>query len=223
MSDATATDNVASPPVEALNPMAQRSQTTLQELRTAITCLPRTTRLAMLRGIDSNDIVVGAYTHEHGICPMLAAHRAGGRTDFISFARAWDRFAFSHARGRRARGARRATERELLILRTHLEASLLEDDGPAADLRAAIKEHRELAARREQAAPAPQRARPAAASARPGDPDRSRELRSRPGWSWMRIFRRLDDYERALARVHAAERDATGGVQPAEHRERALS
>ncbi len=25
---------------------------------------------------------------------MLAAHRAGGRTSFISFAEAWDRFAF---------------------------------------------------------------------------------------------------------------------------------
>ena len=37
---------------------------------------------------------------------MLAAHRAGGRTDFISFAKAWDRFALS---GSRRRSARRAT------------------------------------------------------------------------------------------------------------------
>ena len=28
---------------------------------------------------------------------MLAAHRAGGRTNAISFARAWDRFAFRGA------------------------------------------------------------------------------------------------------------------------------
>jgi len=95
----------------------------------------------MLEGITRNDIIVGAYTHEDGICPMLAAHRAGGRTNFISFAKAWDRFAFrSTAPGK----ARRATERELLILRTHLEASLLEDEAPAAKLSEAIAEHREL-------------------------------------------------------------------------------
>ena len=37
--------------------------------------------------------------------------------------------------------------------------------------------------------------------ARAGDPDRSAELRTREGWSWLRPFRRLDEYERALARV----------------------
>jgi len=105
--------------------MRERSRATISELRATITCLPRATRIAMLEGITRNDIIVGAYTHEDGICPMLAAHRAGGRTNFISFAKAWDRFAFrSTAPGK----ARRATERELLILRTHLEASLLEDD-----------------------------------------------------------------------------------------------
>ena len=40
----------------------------------------------------------------------------------IAFAKAWDRFAFRDSRRRRAR---RATERELLILKSHLEASLL--------------------------------------------------------------------------------------------------
>ena len=53
----------------------------------------------MLEGIRANEIIVGAYTDEDGICPMLAAHRAGGRTNFISFAKAWDRFAFRGARG----------------------------------------------------------------------------------------------------------------------------
>jgi len=33
----------------------------------------------------------------------------------------------------------------------------------------------------------------------PGDADRSRELRERPGWAWLRVCRRLDDYEAALA------------------------
>jgi hypothetical protein len=169
--------------------MRERSRATISELRTTIACLPRSTRLAMLDGITSNEIIVGAYTHEDGICPMLAAHRAGGRTNFISFAKAWDRFAFGNAKPGKAR---RATERELLILRTHLEASLLEDEGPAPELREAIAEHRELMARSHERAPK---------RIRPSDQDRSRELRGRPGWSWMRVVRRYDDYQRALARL----------------------
>jgi hypothetical protein len=48
----------------------------------------------MLDGVRANTIVVGAYTDGRGgICPMLAAHRNGGRTSFLSFARAWDAFA----------------------------------------------------------------------------------------------------------------------------------
>jgi hypothetical protein len=168
----------------------------------------------MLEGIRSNEIIVGAYTGDGGICPMLAAHRAGGRTSFISFSRAWDRFAF---RGARVRVARRATDRELLVLRTHLEASLLEDEGPAPDLAAAMAEHRELMTRREE--PATRRRTPTArrretirrtpparrpkSGSRPGDADRSRELGRRPGWAWMRVVRRYDDYERALDRLDA--------------------
>ena len=36
----------------------------------------------MLDGIEANHIIVGAYTDRHGgVCPMLAAHRNGGRTE----------------------------------------------------------------------------------------------------------------------------------------------
>ena len=94
----------------------------------AVDYLPRDTRIAMLEGIRANEVIVGAYTTDDGVCPMLAAHRAGERTSSIAFARAWDRFAFRNGRDRRPR---RATERELLVLITHLEASLLEDEGPA--------------------------------------------------------------------------------------------
>jgi hypothetical protein len=130
-----------------MNPMRTRRKATIEDLRRAIDCLPSDTRIAMLEGIRSNEIVVGAYAHDKGICPMLAAHRAGGRTNFIAFARAWDRFAF---RGTRSAGARRATERELLVLRSHLEASLLDDEQPGIGLAAAIAEHRELLARGER-------------------------------------------------------------------------
>ena len=93
-----------------------------QELRIAIDCLPERTRLAMLEGIKTNRIIVGAYTdHRGGVCPMLAAHRCGGRTNLASFAKAWDRYTKAGPR------ARLATERELRTLRTMLEASLAED------------------------------------------------------------------------------------------------
>jgi hypothetical protein len=183
--------------------MRRRRRATIQDLRLAIDCLPYDTRVAMLEGIRSNDIIVGAYSDGNGVCPMLAAHRAGGRTNFIGFARAWDAFAFSRSR---VRVARRATERELLILRTHLEASLLEDEGPAPDLTEAVAEHRALV--RKRALRDPQRARP-------GDPDRSRELRGKAGWAWMRVFSRYDDYQRALARLHE-EHDARSERERAE-------
>src|SRR3954471_15490599 len=124
--------------LEARKPMS-RARSPIEDLRLAIDCLPVRTRRAMLEGIRSNEIIVGAYADRAGgVCPMLAAHRCGGRTSFVSFARAWDRFAG-------ARRARRATPRELGILVGQLEASLAADD--ALDLGAAIAEHQALRAR----------------------------------------------------------------------------
>jgi hypothetical protein len=137
----------------------------------------------MLEGLRSNEIVVGAYSSDGGICPMLAAHRNGGRTNTISFAKAWDRFALSHDR---ATKPRRATARELRVLITHLEASLLDEELPPTELAAAIESHQRLLARREDEHP------------RPGDPDRTTELRTRPGWAWTRLVRTYNEYERAL-------------------------
>ena len=130
----------------------------------------------MLEGIDSNQIIVGAYTDGRGICPMLAAHRAGGRTNLISFARAWDRFAF---RDSKAKGSRRATERELRVLRTQLEASLLDEDLPQGELQAALAEHRELVAGR------------SSERSKAQVPDRAAELRARERSAWVRVYRRL--------------------------------
>src|SRR6476620_7732732 len=105
-----------------------------QELRQAIDCLPARTREAMLEGIDANEIIVGAYTDGRGgVCPMLAAHRHGGRTSFVSFARAWDAFA-------RTRTIRRATEREVRTLENLLVASLAAEE--ETDLGAAIADYR---------------------------------------------------------------------------------
>ena len=97
-----------------------------RDLRTAIDCLPLQTRKAMLGGVESNRIIVGAYVDKQGgVCPMLAAHRNGGRTSFATFAHAWDRYT-----GVRRR-ARPATERELNTLRTMLEASIALDVLPS--------------------------------------------------------------------------------------------
>jgi hypothetical protein len=119
-----------------------RTRSSVERLRLAIDCLPVATREAMLRGIRANErIIVGAYVDQRGgVCPMLAAHRAGGRTDFLSFAKTWDRF--TRAAGR----SRPATERELAILVAQLEDSLL--DSSELDFDRAIGEHRELRRRR---------------------------------------------------------------------------
>jgi hypothetical protein len=115
--------------------MRSLTHTPLDDLRLAIDCLPLRTREAMLEGIRANEIIVGAYSDRSGgVCPMLAAHRHGGRTSFVSFAHAWDRFA-------NAKRARRATARELRVLTAQLEASVLAE----ADLGAAIADHQSIA------------------------------------------------------------------------------
>jgi hypothetical protein len=114
-----------------------RTRSPIEDLRLAIDCLPLPTREAMLAGVRSNEIIVGAYSDRAGgVCPMLAAHRCGGRTSFVSFARAWDRFAS-------AKRARRASARELRTLEGHLEASIAAERGRAS-LGEAIAEHQAL-------------------------------------------------------------------------------
>ena len=168
----------------------RRRRSSINDLRLAIDCMPVRTRIAMLEGIQSNDIIVGAYTdRKGGVCPMLAAHRCGGRTDFLSFAHAWDRFTGAGKR------ARLATEREVSILESHLESSLLSDE--QIDLATAIADHKASTRR-----------------TRPGDPDRQAELRKRAGWAWLRPLRRLDDYERALERAEAQRAELELGLEP---------
>jgi hypothetical protein len=163
-----------------------------QDLRRAIDCLPTDTKRAMLDGVARSRIIVGAYVdRDGGVCPMLAAHRNGGRTSLASFARAWDRYT------RAGKGPRPASERELRTLRTMLEASVaLDDAGRDGELSHAIAEHR--ASRRRNGH-----------RWDTGERDRTPELRHRPGWAWLRLFRRYDAYEQALQQLedheHAGE------------------
>ena len=118
------------------------SRAPIEDLRRTIDCLPLRTREAMLQGIREDDIIVGAYQTRGGNCPMLAAHRRGGRTSFLSFARAWDRFAA-------ARSPRRATARELRVLERNLEESIAAEAAPGGgDLGAAIAAHQATARNR---------------------------------------------------------------------------
>lgn len=117
----------------------------IQDLRRTVDRLPLPTREAMLRGLREERIIVGAYTDRHGgVCPMLAAHRRGGRTDFLRFAETWDRFTRAPRRG-----SRTATRRERSVLQRTLEASIAASIAdPAVRLGDAITEHRALIARR---------------------------------------------------------------------------
>ena len=155
-----------------------RDRSTIEDLRRVIDYLPPRTREAMLDGIRSNDIIVGAYVDRlGGVCPMLAAHRCGGRTSFVSFARAWDAFTG-------AKRARRATQRELRVLEEHLVASLAADTHRgvagvgATDLGGAIADHQ-----------ATTRAR------------RAREAERTGGWGFLAERRERQDAQRALERA----------------------
>jgi hypothetical protein len=147
----------------------RRKRKRAAELRQAIDCLPDRTRRAMLEGIDQNQIIVGAYTDNNGgVCPMLAAHRNGGRTDLASFAKAWDAYTIG------PEGTRPATKREIRTLRAMLEASLW-TDGPQQDLGAVVEEHRasqvDRALREEHESETRQRA-----------------PRERPAWAWVKAL-----------------------------------
>lgn len=182
----------------------RRPRRPANELRIAVECLPIKTKQAMLDGLEASPIIVGAYTDRSGgVCPMLAAHRSGGRTSFSSFARAWDRY--THA----GKGPRPATERELSTLRSMLETGLAADEQTSAEFDAVIEQHK--AARERNAPPAPA-SEPERARVRPArrprrdTTDRSRleELRHRHGWAWLRLFRRYDDYAAALRHLDEA-------------------
>ena len=170
------------------------------ELRIAIDCLPLGTRKAMLEGMDLNTIIVGAYVDRNGgVCPMLAAHRNGGRTSLASFSRAWDRYT-------RPRRPRPATERELRTLRTMLEASIALDDPGFTELSEVIAEHKAA-----MSEPPERQPRPTSAESGPrrdtGERNRAAELSDSEGWAWTRPFRRVDDLELVMREVKAMERE----------------
>jgi hypothetical protein len=125
-----------------------------ERLRNAVYALPHHTKEAMLRGIRGNRVIVGAYVDKRGgVCPMLAAHRNGGRTNFGTFARAWDGFT-----GAKQRKPRRASRREVRTLEGYLEIGLTREGavplGDGTPERPLAQEVREVKATRRRLAEA---------------------------------------------------------------------
>lgn len=127
-----------------------------QELRATIDRLPLDVREAVLEGIQSQRIIAGAHVDgSGGVCPMVAADVRWLQASKSSVkvaqeaARAWDRYA--EAAGR----SHAATKRQLLALRSMLEASILaetaRDEMPLSDV---IAEHK-LAMEQTGETPAP--------------------------------------------------------------------
>jgi len=100
----------------------------------------------MLVGLGNNTVITGAFGTGGGACPMLAAHREGGRTSVCSFPEAWD--TFCGVAGRHI--IRPATEYEVVILRREIEASLDASRAPAGPtlFAEAIAEHQAAVAAR---------------------------------------------------------------------------
>jgi hypothetical protein len=131
--------------------MAKR-RNNARRLRNSISAMPNATKQAMLRGVRSNRVIVGAYVDKRGgVCPMLAAHRNGGRTNFGTFARAWD--AFTRANPRKPR---RASRLEVRILENYLETALLREGvgGESIPERPLAEEVRDVQATRRRLAAA---------------------------------------------------------------------
>lgn len=164
-----------------------KSRNPAERMRCAVDAMPRRSREAMLRGMDANTIIAGGYTDRDsgGICPMLAAHRCGGRTSLASFARSWDRFTG-------AKRPRVATDREIRALRTYLEMSLSNDDAEGVSISEAAAQIRA------ERSNVPSRLR--IRDRRPtGERDRGHELRHKPFWAWIVPTRRYDVYRDRVA------------------------
>jgi hypothetical protein len=131
--------------------MAKR-RNNAERLRNSVNAMPNGTKQAMLSGIRSDRVIVGAYVDKRGgVCPMLAAHRNGGRTNFGTFARAWDAFT-----GANQRKPRRASRREVRTLESYLEMALLREGvgGQLLPERPLAEEVREIKATRRRLAAA---------------------------------------------------------------------
>jgi hypothetical protein len=241
-------------------------------LRAAVDRLPLGTRQNMLKGLETNNIIVGADGNVRGgRCPMMAASVGSSKVTGKPFARAWDAYAG-------VRLSRPASRHELQTLRCMLEDSIEAETGAEVDLAEAISnfsvaDRPAVVARLAVAATPAVAGRPAVADTPPpvpppfmrsdaiddepvdlraaieahmaskerteaqeraksrlpklrraeqpdtGERDRTQELEGRHGWAWLRPFRRLDEFERAVQHLEEAERAGLAAYKRGDTRE----
>ncbi len=165
------------------------------ELRRSIDVLPERTRKAMLIGLGNNTVITGAFSGGDGACPMLVAHREGGRTSACSFPQAWD--AFCGVAGRHI--VRPATEYEVQILRREIEASL-QPAGPSMFAEAIAEHQAAVQARAREELLAAQET-----------PDETRRWRLRiTGGERVDLGEAIDEHMSAARQRRSREAEATG-------------
>ena len=175
------------------------------ELRRSIDVLPERTRKAMLVGLSNNTVITGAFGAGEGACPMLAAHREGGRTSVCSFPQAWD--TFCGVAGRHI--VRQATEYEVQILRREIEASLAPQPSILAeaisDHQATVEAHRQRAQLAEQQRLMEQQLEEEEAAAEP----RKRRLRI-TGGEYIDFTEVIQEHMASARQRRSREAEATG-------------
>lgn len=179
--------------------MTTSREQAVAELRRSIDVLPERTRKAMLVGLGNNTVITGAFGGGDGACPMMAAHREGGRTSVCSFPQAWDKFC--GVAGRQI--VRPATEYEVVILRREIEASLETVAATTATFFAdAIAEHKAAVEARE-------REEVLAAQETPAEATRRRRLRI-TGGERIDLTEAIEEHRSAARSRRSREAESTG-------------
>ena len=181
--------------------MATPREEARAELRRSIDVLPVRTRQAMLVGLENNTVITGAFAAStSGACPMMAAHREGGRTSCCTFPEAWDKFTGVYGR----HIVREATPYEVQILCEEIEASLVPLPSVLSD---AIAEHQAIVeARRRQ--PVVERSQPVVEQEEAPAPRRRRRLRITGGH--LDLSAAIDEHKSTARRRRSREAEDLG-------------
>jgi hypothetical protein len=182
--------------------MATPREQARAELRRSIDVLPERTRKAMLVGLGNNTVITGAFAaSKDGACPMMAAHREGGRTSCCTFPEAWDKFTGVYGR----HIIREATPYEVQILCEEIQASLVPVPNVLSD---AIAEHQAIVeARRQEATLEQSRALAPEAQEAPAE-KRRRRLRITGGH--LDLSEAIDEHKSAARNRRTREADDLG-------------
>jgi len=182
--------------------MATPREEARAELRRSIDVLPERTRKAMLVGLGNNTVITGAFAaSDQGACPILAAHREGGRTSCCTFPEAWDKFTGVYGR----HIIREATQYEVQILCEEIEASLVPLPTVLSD---AIAEHRAIVEARRQAAEVAAQQPVVEQEETPAAPRRKRRLRITGGH--LDLNEAIDEHKSAARSRRSREADDLG-------------